>query len=326
MFAPVLAPLLALDVLVLGLWCVAAALAIALIMDKLSSILAGVPWAGGFLSGAVRSMAKAVSSAAGTLEGGIDHLIGGAWHTMARYFDKWLSQLVVHSAIILHLAELVGSGIYSVTGLRAAVRTLEHGWIGLEHGVKLLEREWHGIDRRLRKIEREIGAGIGNDVRLSVRKLEKWKTGAEAQLKADEKAITQTLPADLTQLEDFIKAIPGTRYLDWAAGVVVAAVGIDALNFLRCREWGNLFRKWGCGLGTLLDSLLGLVVSSIVLESVCQFLGVLEAAFGAVIGPIVHLLNEVPLGDCEQMPASWAQLNVAPGPLPPAQTLGQLPQ
>src|SRR5579864_5917296 len=101
-------------------------------MDKLSSILAGVPWVGGRLSDAVRSMAHAISNAAGTLENGIDAIVGAAWHALARYLDNLWSQVAAHSAIFVQLAHLVGRLLHAQAGLRA----IEHGLTGAAHGVR----------------------------------------------------------------------------------------------------------------------------------------------------------------------------------------------
>lgn len=294
-------------------------------MDKLSAILGGVPWAGGFLSSAVSRMARAISSAAGSLENGIDSAIGGAWHALARYMEKWLGQLVAHSSVILHMAQLIGSGIYSVSGLRALVHRISHVAHAAYSGVKTLEREYHGIEHRVKAIEREIGAGIGNDVRVSVRALEKWEKAAKAQLKADEKAITQTLPGELTQLEDFIKAIPGTRYLDWAAGIVATALGIGVVNLFKCPTFLGKTLGRGCGLWNALEDILGLLADAVLFADLCQIPTWINEIFGPIEGFLVGLISDAANAACAQPPASFATFSVEPARLPPAQGMGAFP-
>lgn len=322
---PIVAPLLALDVIVLVLWTIAAALAIALIMDKLSSILAGVPWVGGKLSDAVKSMAKAITNAAGTLEHGIDSIVGAAWHALSRYVDKLFNQFVTHSAIILHLAQIVGSGLYSVSGLRSLVRSISHVAHAAYSGVKTLEREFHGIEHRVKTLEREIGAGIGDDVRVHVKALERWEKAAKAQLKADEKAITQTLPGELTQLENFIKAIPGTRYLDWVAGIVTAALGLEVWNLLRCNFLRNLWGSRGCGLWQGLDDLLSLFFDAVIFADFCGLLPEAEALFADLEGPLVGLVATAADAACAHPPPGWVELAAPALSLPAVYYTGPVP-
>lgn len=322
---PIVAPLLALDVIVLVLWTIAAALAIALIMDKLSAILAGVPWVGGKLSDAVKSMAKAITNAAGTLEHGIDSIVGAAWHALSRYIDKLFNQFVTHSAIILHLAELVGSGLYSVSGIRALVRRISHVAHAAYSGVKTLEREFHGIEHRVKTIEREIDAGIGNDVRVAVKGLEKWEKAAKAQLKADEKAITQTLPGELTQLENFIKAIPGTRYLDWVAGIVAAGLGASLWNLFKCPTFLGKTLGRGCGLWNGIEDLFGLFIDAVIFTDLCGFLPEAEALFGDLEGPLVGLVASAADAACAHPPAGWVELAAPALSLPAVYYTGPVP-
>ena len=322
---PIVVPLVALDVLVVALWCIAVALAIALVMDKLSSILSGVPWVGGKLSDAVKSMAKAISNAAGSLEGGIDHFVGGAWHALARLMDKLWTQFVEHSSIALQIAHLVGSIIHA----QSALRHLVHSITGVAHGigsaVRTLEREYHGIEHRVKALEREIGAGIGNDVRTEVKALEREYHGIEKRVIPDLRAGIKTAEGEVTALENFIKAIPGTRYLEWAAGIVTAALGIGVVNLFRCPTFLSKTLGRGCGLWDGLEELFGLILDALVLADLCDALQWLEQGFAEVEGPLVALIADAADALCAQPPSGWATFAVEPGPLPPAQTLGALP-
>lgn len=318
-------PWVGVSVLLVVLWTIAAALAIALIMDKLSSILNGVPWIGGKLSDAVKSMSQAITNACGTLMAGAESLVGAGLHLIARYLDRWLSEFVAHAGVIAHLARIVGDAIYSVSGLRALVHGLERAFHGIEQGVRDLTREFHGIEAQVRKIERELAQGIGNDLRTRFDALykewESFKTGELRALEGDVAAI----PGDIANAEDWVSKNFVTLSKAGLVAAVTAALGFMGLGGLSCNNFKNLLSKYACGLGSLLDGLLGLMIAGIALEAVCDFLPLIEEAFGAVVGPITHMLTEVPLGSCEQEPASWSQLHVAAGPLPPAQSLGSFP-
>lgn len=266
---PIVIPLLALDVLVVALWCIALALAITLIMNKLSAILAGVPWVGGKLSDAVHTMSRAITSAAGTLEGGIDSIIGAAWHALARYIDHALNQFVAHSSVILHLARLIGSGIYSVSGLRGlvhAVSKVAHAALHLTH---TLEREYHGIEHRVKVIEREIGQGIGHDVITRVNELGHEVGRIERKVIPGIQQGIQAAEGELTDLERWLGIRFPAKYLDWALGLVVAALGSLGWNFLKCSAWRGLGSRLTCGMGQLLLDLLEGVIAVMVVEDIC---------------------------------------------------------
>lgn len=318
---PIVVPLVALDLLVVVLWAIATALAIALVMDKLSAILAGVPWVGGKLSDAVKTMARAVANAAGTLEHGIDGIIGAAWHALARYMDKMFSQFVAHSALLLHIAKLVGNGVYSISGLRALVHRVSHVAHAAYAGVKTLEREYHGIEHRVRVIEREIGAGIGNDVRAHVKALERWEHGVQTRVIPDLRAGIKTAEGEVTQLENFIKAIPGTRYLDWAAGIVTAALGLGIVNLFRCPTFLGKTLGRGCGLWDGLESLFGLFLDAVLLADLCQVIPAAEALFADVEAPLAALISDAANAVCARPPAGWGPLSTPNLYLPPAPSL-----
>jgi hypothetical protein len=315
-------PFVGIDVLLIVLWTIAAALAIALIMDKLSAILAGVPWVGGKLSDAVKSMAQVITNACAKLMSGAESVVGGGLHWIARHIDTWLNQLVAQATVIAHLAELVGNEIYSVSGLRSLVHDLTRAWHGIEAGVRTLTKEFHGIEARVKALERSIAKGIGHDLRIEIRALRK-------EYKTLDRAVTQTIPrelaaaeGELTELQQWLGVKVGTTYKAWSIALATTLLGAVGLGGLRCPSFGRLLNKWGCGLGQLLDDLLGLAIAGLALEAVCDFLPLMESAFGAIIGPMVHILNEVPLGSCETPPSGWAEFSVAPGPLPPSQSLG----
>ena len=322
---PLVIPLVALDILVLALWTIAVALAIALIMDKLGSILNGVPVVGGYLAGVVQSMARAISNAAGTLEGGIDHLIGGAWHALSRYIDKLFGQMVAHSAIVAHFAQVIGSGVYSVSGLRSLVRSVSHVAHAAYAGIRTLEREWHGIEHRVRVIERDLARGIGNDVRSGVRGLERQLHGIERGVIPDLRAGIQAAEGEVTQLERFLKALPGTRYLDWAAGIVAAALGVGLLDFFRCPTFLSKTLGRGCGFWNTLEDLLGLFADAILFADLCQLTAWINEIFGPIEGFIVGLISDAANAACAQPPSSFVYPAATFGQLPPSQSIGTLP-
>lgn len=322
---PIVAPLVALDVLVLVLWCIAVALAIALVMTKISDVLAGVPWVGGKLSDAVQSMARKISSAAGALEGGIDHLIGGAWHQLSRYLDHLLRNFVAHSSVFLQLAHIVGRLVHA----NGALRALVHGVTGVAHGVNAavrhLEREYHGIEHRVKALERAIGHGIGNDVRTAVKALERELSGIEKRVIPGLRDGIATAEADLSDLERWLGVKIGTKWLDWASALVLAGLGALGLGGLRCNSLLNSLSNRGCGLWNALEDLLGLFADAIIFADLCQLTAWINEVFSPIEGLVVGLISDAANAACAQPPGDFATFAASPGTLPPTQSLGTLP-
>ena len=108
------------------------------------------------------------------------------------------------------------------------------------------------------------------------------------------------------------------------AGAVALALSRLGAGWIRCSSARSFFKNRGCGVWHLFDDLLGLLADAIVLANICDVLPFIEDAFGAIEGPLVSFLTEIPLGDCEKPPKKWAALDVQPATLPPPQTLGTL--
>lgn len=312
--------------LALALFCLALALAATIIVKSLISSMGGVPLIGRVISAILSPIAHALSWAAGQLETGVDAILGATLATFAKVMEWTFDFYKAQAVALLQLAHLVGSGLYNVSGLRSIVHRLEREWHGIEHGIKSLRREVHGIERDVRTLEREVGHGIGNDVLPRVRSLERKLGRVENKVIPAIQSGEAALADDISALGEYIRA----NFLSSATDAVTAAVAVAlaslGLGGLRCNNFKGLLNKFGCGLGSILNDLIGLALSVLALESVCTFLPLLEEAFGAVVGPMVHLLNEVPLGACEKRPSGWATLNAANGPVPPPQSLGTLPQ
>ena len=228
------------------------------ILDSLAPYIAKIPFVGGSIANVVTGMANAIRRAANAILSPISDAVGGTFHQAARLVDWTYGEFSRHSKLILEAA----TGMLLINAALHEIRKLVHQAVSVADGflprVKTLEKEWHGIEHRVRVIEREIGAGIGHDIRIHVKALEKWEKAAKAQLKANEKAITQTLPGEISDLESFLGIKPLTKYLDWAAGIVTAAIGLDVFNLLRCPGLTNLAKKYRCGLWNALGNLLPL--------------------------------------------------------------------
>jgi phage-related protein len=317
---PVVLPLVELGILALVLWVVATALAIALIMDKLSAVLDGVPWIGGKLSGAVKSMAQIITNAAGTLESGIDKLIGASWHLLARYMDKLWHHIESQAAITARVAEHVGNLIYNHSGLSALVHRLAKAYHGIEHGIKTLTREYHGIERRVHALEKRIGKGIGHDLRAHLKALERRLGKVETQVIPAVESAETALANDISALGEYVRSNFVSVATDAVTAAVVVALGALGLGGLRCNSLLNSLKNRGCGLWNGLEDLLGLFVDVAIFTNVCAVLDFLSPFVSDVAGPIVTALTDIGAGLCAgsigpppELPVPALHLPASPG-------------
>lgn len=296
-----------------------------LLMKRMTEAMSGVPIIGPYISAILRPVSRAISWACGQLLTGLEQMLTPIWHGLAAVLDYfWLSYqsanaLFVRLAQVLHIVGQKASGTHAgVSNVNRRLHTLEHAFV--QQG-----RELHGIDAKVKELERDISGGIGADVQPQLKHLQNELDTAgkkEATDIANTRAAADSAISDLWAWLAGVGSIPVSLTF---ADAIAVALGTLGLGGLRCSNFKNLLSKFGCGLGTLLNDLLGLMIAGLFLESVCEFLPQFEAAFGAVVGPITELLTNTPLGNCEQVPASWSHLDVAAGPLPPGQTLGTFP-
>jgi hypothetical protein len=322
----VLAPLIP---LVVALVCLAIAymltvLVIAL-MKPIVDLLSQIPVIGGRLAGLVVKVEQAVSNAIGHAFGAVESLVGACFHEMARMTDWLWREFEAHSGLIAAIAGPLGSLLLAFHAVKSLVHTLAHGSHSLTGRLRTAEKDLAKFEKSVAKFETNIHREVYKHVVPRLAAAEGELSHIEDRVIPGIRSIAQGAEADVTALQKWISdnaLVAGTTAV---VGAVAWALGRLGLGNLTCPSFGKFLSKWGCGLGGLLDGLLGLVISALALENVCTLLPVLETAFGDVVGPVIHLLTEVPLGGCETPPKGWAALSVAAGPLPPAQTLGALP-
>lgn len=295
------------------------------VAKALQNIASGIPLLGSAIGSLFGKLAQALAWAAGQLYQGIDAMMGAVFHALAWVLEQTFAMYREQAIALLHLSQWAAGQVSGVPGLRSLVRQQAQELRGIEHGVKTLNREVKSIDEQIRDIN-------GVLAKLHFKGIDATLTNLQDQINTVEHKTIPAIQGQVGTLDDALGNVEGYLNLpttlprvDWLAGVVAVALGALGLGGLGCGNFKNLFSKFGCGLGTLLNDLLGLMIAGLFLESVCEFLPQFEAAFGAVVGPITELLTNTPLGNCEQVPASWSHLDVAAGPIPPPQSLGTFP-
>jgi hypothetical protein len=157
---------------------------------------------------------------------------------------------------------------------------------GIEHGVKTLTKEYHGIDRRVHRLEHELAAGIGNDVRVEVGKLDRELHKLRTRVIPKIESEAQAAEADVTALGTYVR----DNYLSNAETDIEAAVAIGlaalGLGGLRCNSnpWKN--NPNACGLWGDLADLLGLALALGVALDFETFVHEAQAATEATVGAV----------------------------------------
>lgn len=321
---PVVIPLVALDVLVTALFAIACALLITFILREVAKLVADIPIVGGALARAINAMTQPITYVLGKAEHGVDAAIGASWHALSRLTDMLWHQIEAYALGYLHLAQLVGEIVYAHSGLRSLVHRIEHRLHGIEHGVKTFEREWRGIEAKVKRIEHDLTRGIGHDLRIGLRDVRK-------EVKGIEHTVSDTLPqaidyaeAKTSALGRFIGAIPGISYAEWVAGIAVAGIAKLGLDWIKCDEGKNVYRRRGCGMWDDFDGLLGLFVDLFIIAEVCDVLPVLDAAVSEVATPLVAAMTDVGAGLCGPGSSPPAQLDGPTTVFPPVYFTGKL--
>lgn len=291
-------PLVELGALALVLWAVAMALAAALLMQKIGSVLGGLPAIGGAIQSAMNKVAQEITNAAGTLENGIDSLIGASWHALAGFTNTLWHEIEAHSGIIAQYGGMLGKLIDFALHVKAlathAARNLEHGLARVGQLARTIEHLAH----RVKALEHDWAHGIGDDVLPRIKSLERKITHVTHDVIPAVESAEEALARDVTALGEYIR----TNFLSTTTDAITAAValGLAALGLggLRCSTLTNMLGKRACGLWSDLEGLLGLFADTILLTNICELLPVLETAVSDVADPLVVTLADVGAGLC----------------------------
>lgn len=310
---PAAVPLVEIGILLVALLAIALAQQINNIMEAVSQIVRAIPLIGGKIADGIEYVAQAIAHVLGKAEAGVDAAIGASWHLLARLTDMLWHQITGTALGYLHTAELLARIAYAHSGLRTIVHAATAALHGIEHGVKDLQREWRGIEHKVKQLERDLTKGIGHDLHIGLRDLRKNVKVLDHQVTVAIPKAIDYAEGQTTRLQDFIKAIPGTGYLDWAGALVLAGLGTLGLDWIKCKEAKNGFSRRGCQWWKDLDTITSLITDIVIINGVCEVLPILDAAVSEFATPLVISLTDAGAGICTSDSAGPA---LATGPLP----------
>jgi hypothetical protein len=263
---PVVVPLLELGAFVIVLWVIGIALIIAVVMGYVAGVLHGLPFPLNQLAGPVEKLAKGISNACYAAIHKSEQLLGASFHLLARYTDKLWSEIRRHAVATLEAATIIGTIVSVVHLLRKLVHQLTNGHHVVSQAIKTLEHEYSHLRHRVKAIEEQLARGIGHDLRTRIKALEKEYTGLKDRVIPDLRAGIKAAEGEVADLKNFLKVVPGTKYLDWVAAIGLAALASLGLDFLKCDNAKNMSKNRGCSTWSALDDLLGLLALGIVAE------------------------------------------------------------
>lgn len=290
---PIVLPFAELGVFVIVLWVIAMCLIIAVIMGFISGALGGLPFPLNKLSGPVKSLSQGITSACFKAIQKAEQLLGASFHMLARYMDKLWHELRSGAIGLLEAATILGLLVHIVRTIRGLVHGVGHVLHSFRTALHGLERKFHGIEHRVKVLERDIAKGIGHDLRIHIKALERWKKAAKAQLSRDEQAITQTIPAELGKIEDWIGMEAGQTKTQWEIAIgtaILAALGLGGLN---CNSNPFKNNKNACGLWGDLGDILGLLAATLAVLDFEQLVREMQTLEEVTVTGLHDVLNMV---------------------------------
>ena len=261
------------------------------LLGGIVAFLQKIPVIGGGLAAPFKAVERAVVGACYSIENGCDALIGGAWHRTVELLKLSWREFKNHALVGLKTALYIPLIVAAIHALRALVHKAVGAAGAITPRVKALEKEYHGIEHRVRELEKKIARGIGHDLRIHIKALEKWEKAAQAQLEADAKAITQTIPGLIGNVRDFIGLGSLPANLDWVKGITLAGLAALGLSGLNCDN--NPLKGKNCESNVWgdLSQLLGVLATVLAVADFEELVKEMQNAEQGVVSGLNDLLN-----------------------------------
>lgn len=230
-------------------------------MLKLGQQMQGVPGIGGLIASAARAIGHGINVAFSAILGGVESFVGGSFHAAALLFDLTWDVLRGTPAVLAHMARIIGTLAYHVTGLHALVVYVHSFVHEINRVVIRLNREYVGIEHGIKTIEHELAKGIGEDVLPRIGHLERELSHLRNKVIPSIRSTADAAEQEASEALGKIESIPipaGVKTWGEAIGLGLVAEG---LSWLFCRA--NPFNRNANACGQLgdLSDLLGLIVA-----------------------------------------------------------------
>ena len=246
------------------------------IVQALFGPLGGIPALGKYINEAIHAVSQSISHACGEILQPIDVEIGRSLAGVASLVNRFAGFIRGHARAIAEAAGVVAALAHAYSGLRSLARDLHRGFAGIEAGVKTVEREFHGIEHRVKTLERLLTHGIGHDLRLHIKALEKELGHVENKTIPAIQSDVATADSAISNLYDWAKGkadLIGIGTFAAAIGVALSKLGLD---WIKCKEGKDLYNQRGCAMWSDLSALLGVAFIAAEVASLEELIGVAQ--------------------------------------------------
>jgi len=303
-----------LGIVTIVLWAIAFALAIylfdKLVLHPLADTIRRIWVVGGPLAGLLDGLDSLLYKVARALVGGGDKIIGLMFHVMAEQLNWFWEQvkrysilfnvisaslLLAHRAVIALEHELHGHHI-NLKGINDELKRIEKKFHGIESGIKDLSKlllAFGGIDAVIHLLHHLLG-------------LRKWVKGQIADVNRG----LLGLQGSIADLKRFLGVKPGLNYLEWAAGIVTAVIGIEAVNLFKCPTWLNKTAGRGCGLWNGIEDLFGFLADLFIFTHFCDLWAAATPLLKTFLSPLVSMIATFADGACSHRPGDWQTIGL----------------
>lgn len=262
------------------------------IIGMVHAIVGGIPLIGSLIGAAIDKVMQPMAHALGELEQYIDSGIGTSLHLTAQLVRQTYDFFERSSSIYATLARFVteiprfGDLVSLYRSLRHLIAASVHGVTSIIHHTTVVTQTvtktvGTAVLPRLRTVEHEVEHVVEHDI-------------------ASLRARTKTLEKEYAKLNKEIRAHPWTVVTTAFVGAVALALTRLGLEWIKCDNAKQVFKKRGCSLWTQLDKLLGLAgfltigftfrefvdASETVAKGIGEFVIALEKPFDLALPPL----------------------------------------
>src|SRR5438874_5235294 len=241
----------------------------------IESLIGGVPFVGGAVSGAVHTAEQAISHALGTAEGYFDKHIAAQFHRLARLADHFWHEQVMLAHTSLAIAKMLSgyAALTDILRLERQLRRMVHAAEAqastairhaLSHAEAFTRTIAHGVYPRLRALEHEVTRTIPHEIKTT-------------------RALAKEAEAEAARAWKLVRTKPWEIGATAFAGAVAIALDTLGLRWIRCASANSFFKRAGCGFWRLLEDALGIIATiALAIFSVLRPQELAQAAVGAV--------------------------------------------
>ena len=250
-----------------------------------------IPLLGGALRGALSAVEQSISQALGSVEHGIDKLMGASFHRFAE-LNLWLwREIRGHASLLAQIASFIPGLGNVVAGLRALVHHFEHTNAHQGAKLKALDRELRGIEHEVKELKRDLSRGIGHDLRIHIKALEKELGHIEHKTIPAIQSDVATTDNAISNLYDWAKGKADLIGIGTFAGAVAAVLSKLGLDWIKCKEAKHLYDQRGCAMWSDLANLLGIAFIGAEIASLDELIGVAQSVTEDVTKGVETLLK-----------------------------------